>query len=269
MDLELNRAESEVQAEESALFSELNRWAKVSADLEVRMGTLRESAIEVDELAIVQRVQAGVPKVEPLLPFAQAMQARRTALKMRQEATARAKEQLTQLKAGLQKLVAQVVTDEKAVTEARQRALARTAVRMPAMTPPIAVRSVAAPVPPISHSDTPPRARPRVKMQAEVDFQSDNNFFNGFSTNISDGGLFIATVNLLPLGTPVDLSFSLPSGEPIEAKGVVRWVREVSDLHPEVFPGMGVQFTALHQGAQEAIDGFLAQREPLFFAAAS
>ena len=103
-------------------------------------------------------------------------------------------------------------------------------------------------------------------MQAAVDFTSDNNFFNGFSANISDGGLFVATVNLLPLGTEVDLSFSLPSGERIEAKGVVQWVREVNDQLPDAFPGMGVQFAALNPTAQSAISQFLVQRDPLFFA---
>jgi uncharacterized protein (TIGR02266 family) len=105
-------------------------------------------------------------------------------------------------------------------------------------------------------------------MQAAVDFHSDNNFFNGFSANISDGGLFVATVNLVPLGTEVDLSFSLPSGERIEAKGVVRWVREVNDKLPDAFPGLGVQFSSLKPEAQQAIDSFLAQRDPLFYAEA-
>lgn len=110
------------------------------------------------------------------------------------------------------------------------------------------------------------RQRPRVKMQAAVDFHSDNNFFNGFSANISDGGLFVATINLLPLGTEVDLNFTLPSGQHIEAKGVVRWVREVNDKLPDAFPGLGVQFAGLSDAAQNAINEFLAERDPLFFA---
>ena len=109
------------------------------------------------------------------------------------------------------------------------------------------------------------RQNPRVKMQAAVDFHSHNNFFNGFSANISDGGLFIATVNLVPLGTEVDLAFSLPSGDRIEAHGVVRWVRDVNDTLPDAFPGIGVQFSGLNPEAQDAIHQFLAHRDPLFF----
>ena len=114
----------------------------------------------------------------------------------------------------------------------------------------------------------PRRQSPRVRMQAAIDLSSDDNFFNGFSSNISDGGLFVATVNLLPLGTDVDLAFTLPSGERIEAKGTVQWVREVNDKLPDAFPGMGVAFKDLSAQAQDAINGFVAQREPLFYDAA-
>jgi uncharacterized protein (TIGR02266 family) len=102
-------------------------------------------------------------------------------------------------------------------------------------------------------------------MQVSVDLQSDNNFFNGFSSNLSDGGLFVATVNLLPIGTETDVTFSLPSGHKVIARGVVRWVREVNDNLPDSFPGLGIQFTNLDDGAQGAIASFLAEREPLFY----
>lgn len=115
----------------------------------------------------------------------------------------------------------------------------------------------------------PVRISPRVAMQASIDFGSDDNFYNGFSSNISDGGVFIATVNVKPLGTEVDLSFSLPTGAKIEAKGVVRWVREVNDKIPDSFPGMGVEFRGLAASAQQSINDFIAQREPLFYAEAA
>src|SRR5262249_62108806 len=59
---------------------------------------------------------------------------------------------------------------------------------------------------------TPPGARggPRVRMQAAIDFQSDSNFYTGFSTNISEGGIFVATVSSPARGTQVKLHFTLP-----------------------------------------------------------
>lgn len=109
------------------------------------------------------------------------------------------------------------------------------------------------------------RVQQRVKMQAAVDFGSDNNFFSGFSGNISDGGLFVATVKHLAIGTQIDLNFSLPSGERIQAQGVVRWVREVNDKDSDSMPGLGVQFTRLDETAQAAIERFVASREPMFY----
>jgi len=106
----------------------------------------------------------------------------------------------------------------------------------------------------------------RVRMQASVDLESESNFFQGFSTNLSEGGLFVATVQMLPMGTQVDLHFTLPGGKKIDAKGVVRWMREVNDRTPDIFPGVGVQFVELPPEAAAAIRNFVTAREPLFFA---
>jgi uncharacterized protein (TIGR02266 family) len=109
------------------------------------------------------------------------------------------------------------------------------------------------------------RVAARVAMQTQVDLSSDSNFFTGFSTNISEGGLFVATVNVLPAGTPVDVTFSLPAGTRLSVKGEVRWTREVNDRTPEVFPGVGVRFTEVDPAVVSQIKTFVQQREPLFF----
>ena len=101
-------------------------------------------------------------------------------------------------------------------------------------------------------------------MQAAVDLHSDSNFFTGFSTNISEGGLFIATVQTVELGTEVDLNFSLGE-QKLTVRGVVRWVREVNDNTPDIFPGVGIQFVNLDPATAGAIQQFVAAREPMFF----
>jgi uncharacterized protein (TIGR02266 family) len=267
VDVELNKTESELQSEESALHAELTRLAAVAVEVSSRMESIRRRAEANGDGMMVQRNYTPTPKLdENLLLGARA--ARAAAVKARQETNARARKELADAKKKLHQLAQQTVADEKELH-------ARESAPPPAKTQPIApvapapVSSPPRPTPlgRISPPGGTKRQSPRVKMQAAVDFTSDNNFFNGFSANISDGGLFVATVNLLPLGTEVDLAFTLPSGARVEAKGVVRWVREVNDAHPDVFPGLGVQFSALHPQAQEAIDQFLAQRDPLFFAA--
>ena len=98
-----------------------------------------------------------------------------------------------------------------------------------------------------------------------MDLSSDSNVFTGFSTNLSEGGLFVATVNLLPVGTPVDLTFSLPGNTRISVHGEVRWRRELDDRAPDVFPGVGVRFVELSPEAAQAVHRFVADREPLFY----
>ncbi|MBI3183582.1 MAG: TIGR02266 family protein [Myxococcales bacterium] len=110
------------------------------------------------------------------------------------------------------------------------------------------------------------RAHRRGQLEAAVDLSSDSNFYVGFSEDISEGGLFVATVAAAEVGDEVEVRFTLPWGEPIEARGVVRWTREPNDGTPDVFPGLGVQFVGLDDRAREAIRGFVASREPMFFA---
>ncbi|MDP2272123.1 MAG: TIGR02266 family protein [Archangium sp.] len=265
MDVELSRAETELQSEEAALHAELSRLAQVSGELAGRLTILHGQAAEVGDAAVAQRARVAPPVIDPDAGFAKARAAREAAVKARRDTNTAVRAQLATAKAQLQKMASQLLADERAIAAAQ------------AAPPPAPMKAAPPPPPPSPPS---PRAVPsvteamkkpirtsgRVKMQAAVDFNSDNNFFNGFSANISDGGLFVATVNLLPLGTEVDLSFTLPSGERIEAKGKVQWVREVNDQLIDAFPGMGVQFSSLNPAAQNAITQFLVQRDPLFFA---
>jgi uncharacterized protein (TIGR02266 family) len=118
---------------------------------------------------------------------------------------------------------------------------------------------------PLGRVRTVKREQARVRMQVKIDYGSENNFYSGFSMDISNGGVFIATVKLVAIGTPMDLFFRLPSGEGIEAQGVVRWVREVDDNRPEMMPGLGVQFVNLTPEAKAAVEGFVSNRDPMFF----
>src|SRR5262249_15845672 len=104
-----------------------------------------------------------------------------------------------------------------------------------------------------------------IPMQTHVAFSRASNVFPGFSTNLSEGGVFVATLNLLPVGTAVDLTFSLPGKVRISVQGEVRWTREVDDRAPDVFPGVGVRFVDLTPEAAQALRRFVADREPLFY----
>jgi uncharacterized protein (TIGR02266 family) len=104
----------------------------------------------------------------------------------------------------------------------------------------------------------------RFVAQVEVDFQSDSHFYTGLSENLSEGGLFIATYDVRPVGTEMDVVVRLPGhGEPIRTRGTVRWIREFSESS-DAAPGMGLHLS-LDDAALPRIRRFLSTRPPLFF----
>jgi uncharacterized protein (TIGR02266 family) len=107
----------------------------------------------------------------------------------------------------------------------------------------------------------------RHQLTAEVGLRSESNFYTGFSDDISEGGLFVATYALLPIGAKLEVSFWLPNGHEVTCHAEVRWVRDPmrSDLEHHVSPGMGVRFTGLNPDHLKAIREFMAVRPPMFY----
>lgn len=104
------------------------------------------------------------------------------------------------------------------------------------------------------------------EVEAGVGFNSDTNFFAGFTEDIGDGGLFVATVDILPLGTKISLNFSLPDGQTIKTKGIVRWVRDPGfGGGGDAKPGMGIQFEDIPDEIKKSIHAFMNAREPMFY----
>ncbi len=109
------------------------------------------------------------------------------------------------------------------------------------------------------------RLCPRYQMQVPVTQDGDHNFYLGFSENVSEGGLFVATHAIEPIGSRIDLAFTLPGcREAIHVQGEVRWVREYAES-ANVPPGMGIQFVQLGEVEAVQIRDFVRRREPIFF----
>jgi uncharacterized protein (TIGR02266 family) len=113
----------------------------------------------------------------------------------------------------------------------------------------------------------PRRSVLRFSIETEIGFQSDSNFYTGFTEDVSEGGLFVATYDCRPIGVTLNINFTLPDGHLVSTEGIVRWVREYNQTTPNVSPGMGVQFTALAKDDRNRINQFLSMREPMFYEA--
>ena len=118
-----------------------------------------------------------------------------------------------------------------------------------------------------SQAEAPPPAGvptgPREKLEANVGANTETNFFVGFSGDISEGGVFVATYTALPLGAPVELTVTLPGGFESAINGTVRFVRDPMGMDSE--PGIGVGFQDLDAEGRELILRFIRKRPPLFF----
>lgn len=106
------------------------------------------------------------------------------------------------------------------------------------------------------------RTSGRAQLQVQVDLFSDDQFFVGYSEDLSSGGLFIATYAPLSVGTAVDLSIDLDEHESIETSGRVIWLRQASEDAP---PGMAVALDRLDAEQRDTIEQFLRRRPPLFY----
>ena len=104
------------------------------------------------------------------------------------------------------------------------------------------------------------RSFPRHPIEVDIGFFSESNFYAGLTQDISEGGLFVATRQVLPVGTEVNVTFTLPGVREIRADGIVAWQRD--PLHGD--PGMGIQFNHLEAEDRALIQRFVAKRAPLY-----
>ena len=118
---------------------------------------------------------------------------------------------------------------------------------------------------PFSESDN-RRAHARRVCEIEVTLESESTFYNGFSENISAGGVFLATYDIAKMGEQVRIEFTLPGvAAPITTQGEVRWIREYNESQPDIPPGMGVRFRDLSAQDQHVIEQFVRLRDPIFY----
>ena len=106
----------------------------------------------------------------------------------------------------------------------------------------------------------------RKTLCVEVGLLAEYQFYTGFTRDISSGGLFIATHELLEVGTRFELCFRIPELDHLfKCKCEVRWVRTFDDGFDALPPGMGVRFVEITPSEKAMIDDFIATEETLFY----
>jgi uncharacterized protein (TIGR02266 family) len=113
-------------------------------------------------------------------------------------------------------------------------------------------------------SDRERRGTNRKSVEVDIGMQSETNFFTGFSLDISSGGLFVSTYDILPLDSEVNVNFSLPGGPMMSLNGLVRWIRDYNEAASDTAPGMGIMFEGLSVEEENDINAYLARSNPIF-----
>jgi len=107
------------------------------------------------------------------------------------------------------------------------------------------------------------RSAPRIVAQLKIHFGIEPQMLlTDYSVNISTGGVFLRTKNLLPADTPLLLEFFLPNlASRIQCQGRVAWVNTPKNAKkPQLPPGMGIQFLDLSLEYMYAIREFIKQQ---------
>lgn len=105
----------------------------------------------------------------------------------------------------------------------------------------------------------------RINVEFEVSLTGPHSFFTGFTMDISEGGVFVATHRIFPIGTEFRISLII-GDEHLDINSNVVWIRSVeSSKISGQEPGMGLKFIDLDEKALSVITGFIKKREPLFY----
>lgn len=116
------------------------------------------------------------------------------------------------------------------------------------------------------HASAPPEEMPQgaIEVEANLGAHSPTNYYKGLSGNdvVKDGGLFVATYDIQPIGSKLWVTVHMPGGYEFQALAEVRWTRESGA--GDAPPGFGCAFKSLSEEAHQLVYRYVKNREPLF-----
>ena len=108
-------------------------------------------------------------------------------------------------------------------------------------------------------NDSNRRHKDRQNLEVQVGLLADYQFYTGYSHNISTGGLFVGTHDILPVGRICHVTFRIPGVDHVfSCEAEVRWSRTYDGGTTEtVEPGMGIRFLDLSELEVGLINAFI------------
>jgi len=107
---------------------------------------------------------------------------------------------------------------------------------------------------PLPVSDAERRRAPRMFVDLEVDYASEENYLFAYITDISATGIFVLTTTPEAPGTHLNLRFATEHAGHIEVEGEVIWVNPYRPGAPDnLHPGMGIRFLSLDNDVRDRL----------------
>lgn len=97
------------------------------------------------------------------------------------------------------------------------------------------------------------RSHERFDTELSVDYANGDNFLFSYIQNISEMGIFIRSLQPLPVGTRLTLRFGAEDERPLELAGEVVWINPIRTMGENPNPGMGVRFVSLTPEQRELV----------------
>jgi uncharacterized protein (TIGR02266 family) len=102
------------------------------------------------------------------------------------------------------------------------------------------------------------RSDPRLLKTLSISYKDKQSFLNAYTSNISNGGLFISTGSPLAQDDVFLLKLQLPElSQPLKIKCKVAWVNKQESGTDNRPPGMGVQFTEMNSEDKKTLSEYI------------
>src|SRR5690606_28778566 len=101
------------------------------------------------------------------------------------------------------------------------------------------------------------RIHQRVPFCLRVQFRNASSFLIAYSVNLSRGGVFLESDEVMPVGSEIALQVEVPEAGPVTLTGRVTWRREKPDIDGPV--GFGVEFEDMVDVLGSLIDQMVSQ----------
>lgn len=102
----------------------------------------------------------------------------------------------------------------------------------------------------------------------QVGVATKHRLFVGLSSNISSGGLFVATDETLAKGDEIEVRFRIPGSEHVfHKRAEVAWIRPFDEANSDRQnqAGAGVRLLDLSDDEKRVLNAFIDVHEPMFF----